>query len=151
MDDFDRRLLRELQEDSGRPIAVLAERIGLSPSACHRRVRLLEERGIVSGYRATLDPAALGLTMEVFVDISLQAQDEPAFSAFEAAVTRYPEILECWLVAGRADYHLRIMAADMADFDRIHRGVLTRLPGVASMQSRFALRRIKDWRGYPIR
>lgn len=150
MDEFDRRILRRLQADSGRPIAALAEEVGLSTSACHRRVRLLEEQGVVAGYGARLAPEALGLTIEVFVDISLSGQDEKTLAAFERAVDRYPEILECWLTAGRADYHLHIMARDMADYDRIHRHVLSRLPGVASMQTRFALRRIKAWRGYPV-
>ena len=151
MDETDCRLLRRLQLDSSRPIAALAEDVGLSTSACHRRIRLLEEAGTIRGYTATIDPAALGLTMEVFVDISLMAQEERTLDAFERAVARAPEILECWLTAGEADYQLRLMAADMADYDRIHRTVLARLPGVSSMQSRFALRRIIAWRGYPIR
>lgn len=148
MDSFDRRIITLLQAESNRPVAAIAEDIGLSPSACHRRIKLLEERGVITGYRAEIDPRALGLTVEVFVYISLSAQDEPTLAAFEAAVCRYPEILECWLTAGQADYQLRLMAADIDDYDRLHRRVLARLPGVASMQSRFALRRIKPWRGY---
>ena len=150
MDEFDRRLLRLLQADSARPIAEMAERVGLSPSACHRRIRALESAGVIAGYRAVLDPAALGLTLEVFVEIALSSQSEAMLRTFEDAVERAPEILECWLTAGRADYQLRLTARDMADYDRIHRGVLARLPGVASMHSRFALRRIKPWRGYPV-
>jgi DNA-binding Lrp family transcriptional regulator len=150
MDELDRGILTRLQADSGRPVAALAEEVGLSTSACHRRVRLLEEKGLVAGYAARLDPDALGLTIEVFVDISLSGQDEKTLDAFERAVERHPEILECWLTAGRADYHLHIMARDMGDYDRIHRQVLSRLPGVASMHTRFALRRIKPFRGYPV-
>ena len=150
MDDFDLSLLRLLQTDSARPIAELAERVGLSTSACHRRIRALEQSGVILGHRAELDPRRLGLTMEVFVEISLSGQGEAMLAAFEAAVVRAPEILECWLTAGRADYQLRLMARDMEDYDRIHRLVLARLPGVASMHSRFALRRIKPWGGYPV-
>ena len=150
MDAFDRKILRLLQADSARPVAELAERVGLSPSACHRRVKLLEQAGVIAGYRAELDPAALDLTLEVFVEISLSGQSEAMLAAFEEAVTRAPELLECWLTAGRADYQLRLVARDMADYDRIHRQVLARLPGVASMHSRFVLRRIKGWQGYPV-
>lgn len=149
-DAVDARILNRLQADSARPIATLAEEVGLSPSACHRRVKLLECAGVISGYRAALSPEALGLRLEAFVDVSLVGQDEGTLTAFEAAADRTPEILECWLTAGHADYHLRIMATDMADYDRIHRTCLSRLPGVASMQSTFALRRIKGWKGYPV-
>lgn len=150
MDQIDARILSRLQADSARPVAALAEEVGLSASACHRRVKLLEEAGVITGYRAALDAEALGLTLEAFVDISLSGQDEATLSAFEAAAARTPEILECWLTAGQADYHLRVMAKDMADYDRIHRTRLSRLPGISSMQSTFALRRIKGWKGYPI-
>lgn len=150
MDRFDRQILYCLQRDSTRSIATLAEEIGLSTSACHRRIRLLEDSGVIESYSARLDPAAIGLTLEVFVEISLSGQDEKTLGAFETTVVRYPEILECWLTAGGSDYHLRLMAADMADYDRIHRSVLASLPGVASMQTRFALRRIKKFQGLPI-
>lgn len=148
MDEFDRRILERLQEDSARPVAVLADEIGLSPSACHRRIKLLEERGVIAGYRARVNPHALGLALEVFVEISLSGQDEKTLEAFETAVAHYPEILECWLTSGGSDYQIRLMVADMADFDRIHRTALSRLPGIASMHSRFVLRRIKDWHGF---
>jgi DNA-binding Lrp family transcriptional regulator len=150
MDGFDAKILAALQRDSAPPIAALAERVGLSPSACHRRVKLLEEAGIIAGYRAALDPAALGLTLHVFVDITLASQGETALEAFERAVGRHPEILECWLVSGEADYHLRVAASDMADYEHIHRACLARLPGVASIRSTFALGRVKDWTGYPV-
>jgi DNA-binding Lrp family transcriptional regulator len=150
-DAFDLRILAALQRDSAPPIATLADAVGLSPSACHRRVKLLEDSGVIAGYRATLDAEALGLTLQVFVDITLAAQSEASLEAFERAVSRYDEILECWLVSGDADYHLRVAATDMADFERIHRACLARLPGVASMRSTFAIRRAKPWSGYPVR
>lgn len=149
-DAFDARILRALQRDSTPPIATLAEHVGLSASACHRRIRLLEEAGVIAGYRAALDRQALGLSLLAFVNIRLNSQSQDALEAFEKAVSAAEEILDCWLTSGDADYELRVAAADMADFDRIHRTRLARLPGVASIRSTFALRRIKPFRGYPI-
>ncbi|MGB0659849.1 MAG: Lrp/AsnC family transcriptional regulator [Mangrovicoccus sp.] len=150
MDRIDRQILKYLQRDSAASMQDMAQEVGLSGSACHRRVRALEAAGLIRGYRAELDPEAMGLTIEVLVQITLTVQDEAALDAFEQAVTRAPEVLECWLLAGQADYMLRIMAEDMADYDRIHRHCLSRLPGVASMQSSFSLRRIKPWQGYSL-
>lgn len=150
MDQFDQKLLKILQQDSARPISAIAEDIGLSTSACHRRIRLLEERGIIAGYAAHIDPKAVGLTLEVFVEISLSGQDSKKLGDFERSVDLYPDILECWLIAGGSDYLLRLMAEDMADYDRIHREVLARLPEVASMRTRFALRKIKKFSGHAL-
>ena len=147
MDEFDRKILTHLQMDSSRPIAVLAEEVGLSTSACHRRIRMLEDKGVIQGYRAELDMAELGLDLEVFVEISLSGQDVATLEAFDAAVIRHHEILDCWLTAGHSDYLLRLLAEDMNDYERLHRSVLARLPGVASMKSRFVLRRIGEKRG----
>jgi DNA-binding Lrp family transcriptional regulator len=151
MDQLDARLLTLLQRDSSPTMAELAARVGLSQSACHRRVRMLEADGFISGYVAKLDRSALRLTIEVFVDITLASQSEESLEAFERAVDRYDEILECWLTSGDHDYHLRVAARDMQDFDRIHRNCLARLPGVSAMRSTFALRSIKPWSGYPVR
>lgn len=150
MDNFDRRLLEILQKDSTRPISVVASEIGLSTSACHRRVRLLESRGVISGYSAQVNPEVLGLRLEVFVEISLSGQDGKTLDDFERSVALYPDILECWLTAGGSDYHLRLMASDMSDYDRIHRTVLSRLPAVAAMKTRFALRKIKHFSGHAL-
>lgn len=150
MDRIDRRLLRLLQRQSDRPIADIAAEIGLSPSACHRRIRLLEARGVIRGYAARLDPQALGLAVQAFVEISLTSQSVATLDAFESAVRRHEDILECHLTSGSADYLLRVIARSMEDYDRIHRHVLARLPGVASMQTIFALRAIQPFRGYPV-
>lgn len=150
MNDADARILRALQENSASPLSELAGKIGLSPSACHRRVKLLEERGVITGYSARLDQRALGLEIMVFVDISLHSQSEEALTAFEDAVGRLGDILECHLTTGEADYSLRIAARSVRDYDRIHREGLSRLPGVASMKTSFSLRSIKPWRGYPV-
>ena len=150
MDRIDLKLLDALQRDSARPIAQLAELAGLSPSACHRRIRLLEEQGQIAGYSARLDPQRLGLKLLVFVEITLAAQSREAMDRFEAAVANYDDILECQLTSGQGDYQLRIAARDLEHFDRIHRDCLSRLPGVSGMRSSFAIRQIKRWSGYPI-
>ena len=150
MDQADARILRALQRDSSRPVAELAAEVGLSASACHRRVKLLEDSGVISGYAARLDRSALGFPVQVFVEITLSSQSQEALTAFETAVTRFDEILECHLTTGQADYLLRVVARDVADYDNIHRNCLARLPGVSSMQTIFVLRSIRDWQGYPI-
>ncbi len=132
-------------------MAAIAERAGLSLSACHRRVKLMEAAGIIEGYGARLDAKALGLEIEVFVEISLNSQAQDALEKFEQAVMSYSEILECKLTSGASDYILRIVAHNVADYDRIHRQTLAKLPGVASMRSIFTLRSIKSWRGLPLR
>ena len=120
----------------------MSERIALSPSACHRRVQRLEEEGFIAGYVALLDARRMGRPTTVFVEITLQAQSDEVLDAFEQAVARVPDILECHLMAGTADYLLKIMAEDTEDFARIHRQYLTRLPGVAQMHSSFSLRTV---------
>ena len=149
-DKIDKIILAELQKNSQQPIADLAAKAGLSPSSCHRRVKLLEEAGTITGYTATLDRAALGLANEFFVEVSLSAQTEEAFEKFEKAVQRVPEILECHLMSGQFDYLLRVVAADATDYERIHRSRISRLPGVQRIQSALALRTIKPWAGYPV-
>lgn len=150
MDRADAALLKELQQNSSRSLGELSERVGLSQSACHRRVRALEEQGLIAGYGARLDPRKIGLNLHIFVQISLESQSREAMDRFEAAVLRFDEILECHLMAGSADYVLRVSAADIEDYDRIHRNCLSRLPGVSAMQSGFSIRPIKNWTGFPI-
>lgn len=151
MDRADSALLKALQADSALSIADLAEKVALSPSACHRRIKALEQAGIIAGYGARLDPRKLGLTVEVFVEITLTSQSREAMDRFEQAVADFDDILECHLMSGSADYILRVAAADLAQFDSIHRDCLARLPGVSAMRSSFSLRRIKQMRGYPVR
>jgi Lrp/AsnC family transcriptional regulator, leucine-responsive regulatory protein len=150
LDKIDRIILLELQKNAQRPIAELALKAGLSPSSCHRRVKLLEAAGTIRNYVANVSRAALGLSNEFFVEISLTAQTEEAFEKFEKAVQRVPEILECHLMSGQFDYLLRVVASDTADYERIHRSRLSRLPGVQRIQSALALRTVKAWAGYPI-
>lgn len=149
-DKIDKIILSELQKNAQRPVAELASKAGLSPSACHRRVKLLEEAGAITSYTANLDRAKLGFANEFFVEVSLQSQTEEASERFEKAVQRLPEILECHLMSGQFDYLLRVAATDAADYERIHRSRISRLPGVQRIQSALALRTVKAWAGYPI-
>jgi Lrp/AsnC family transcriptional regulator, leucine-responsive regulatory protein len=150
IDKTDKIILVELQKNAQQSINDLAAKSGLSASSCHRRVKLLEEAGIVTRYTATLDRAALGFSNEFFVEISLTAQTEEAFEKFEKAIQRVPEILECHLMSGQFDYLLRVVAIDAADYERIHRSRISRLPGIQRIQSSLALRTVKGWVGYPI-
>ena len=149
-DKSDKIILSQLQQRATMPIAELAEKAGLSASSCHRRVKLLEESGVITGYAAQLDGRALGLANDFFVEVSLAAQTEEAFEKFEKSVQRVPEILECYLMSGQFDYLLRVAAADATDYERIHRTKLARLPGLQRLQSSLALRAVKKWSGYPV-
>ncbi len=150
MDRIDRKILERLQRDSTQPISALAEQVGLSPSACHRRVKALETSGIIRGYVAQLDPQELGLKQQAYVEITLTSQSRDAMDRFEEAVAGFDDILECRLMSGNADYLLRVAASDLAQFDAIHRNCLARLPGVSAMRSSFVIRTIKRWSGYPM-
>lgn len=150
IDRTDKIILTQLQRQGNMALAELAEKAGLSASSCHRRVKLLEQHGIITGYSAALDRKSLGLTNEFFVEVSLAAQTEEAFEKFEKQVQRVPEILECHLMSGQFDYLLRVIAKDAEDYERIHRTKLARLPGIQRIQSSLALRTVKDWGGYPV-
>ena len=142
LDPTDRRILKVLQREGRISNADLSERIALSPSACHRRVQRLESDGFIAGYAALVDPRRVGKPTTVFVEITLNGQSDEVLDAFEKAVARIPDLLECHLMAGSADYLLKLVAEDTEDFARIHRQYLARLPGVAQMQSSFSLRTV---------
>lgn len=142
LDTIDRRLLSVLQKRGRISNADLAELVNLSASACHRRVQRLESDGYIKGYVALLNAQKMGVPATVFVEITLSTQSNDVLDAFETAVARIPDVLECHLTAGTADYILKIVAENTEDFARIHRQYLTRLPGVAKMQSSFALRTV---------
>lgn len=150
LDDRDRAILRALMRDGRIANADLAEKVSLSPSACLRRVRLLEEAGFIAGYAMVPDPVRIGLAGVAFVSITLDQQGRAALDAFEKAVTRHPEILECYLLAGAADYMVRIAYRDAAHFERIHTEILTQLPGVTRVQSTLTLRTVKKTTHLPI-
>jgi len=150
LDRIDRHILSLLQVDGRIANADLADAVGLSASACLRRVRMLEDSGVIDRYVALLDQTRIGRRMNIFVEISLTSQSNEVLTRFEQAVARSPEIMECHLMAGDADYLLRITAADPIDFERIHRDHLARLPGVSRMRSSFAIRTISRSTAYPL-
>ncbi len=142
IDDIDIRIITALQDDGRLSNVSLAEHVGLSPSACLRRVQILEERGILEGYTALVNATTLGWGTHVIVAITLDRQSGEHLDSFEDAVAGCPDVMECYLMAGDADYVLRVMARDAADYERIHKEQLSRLPGVARIQSSFALRQV---------
>jgi Lrp/AsnC family leucine-responsive transcriptional regulator len=150
IDDTDRRILNVLQRNGRVSNAELADQVNLSASACHRRVQRLEQDGIIRNYVAMLDPRKIGVPATIFVEITLSTQADEVLEAFEKAVSRIPDVLECHLMAGSADYILKVVAENTDDFARIHRQYLTRLPGVAQMQSSFALRTVFKTTALPL-
>jgi Lrp/AsnC family leucine-responsive transcriptional regulator len=150
LDTTDRRILAALQRKGRMSNAELSEKINLSPSACHRRVQRLESEGFIRDYVALLDARKLGMPTTVFVEITLSGQADEVLDAFEKAVARIPDVLECHLMAGTADYILKVVAENTDDFARIHRQHLARLPGVAQMQSSFALRTVFKTTALPV-
>ena len=150
LDSTDRRLLSELQRKGRISNSDLAEKVNLSASACHRRVQRLEAEGYINEYVALLDARKMGVPATIFVEITLSTQADEVLEAFEKAVQRIPDVLECHLTAGAADYILKVVAEDTEDFARIHRQYLTRLPGVAKMQSSFALRTVFKTTALPV-
>jgi DNA-binding Lrp family transcriptional regulator len=150
-DRTDNLILAALQRNGRLSNRELAERVHLSESACLRRLRALEEAGVVSGYAAQVNQARVGLPGNVFVSITLNRQEQADLAAFEEAVVRVPEVMECYLMTGQQDYLLRVVVTDPADFERLHSQHLTRLPGVARVQSSFALRTVRKGGELPLR
>ena len=150
LDQTDRRILSVLQKRGRMSNADLSEEVNLSASACHRRVQRLESEGFIRDYVALLDPRKLRVPATVFVEITLSGQADEVLDAFEKAVARIPDVLECHLMAGTADYILKVVAENTDDFARIHRQHLARLPGVAQMQSSFALRTVFKTTALPV-
>jgi Lrp/AsnC family transcriptional regulator, leucine-responsive regulatory protein len=150
IDRTDQRILGLLQQDGRLSNVDLAERIGLSPSPCLRRTRLMEVQGIIRGYHAAVDQVKVGLPVSVFVSVKLEKQREEAMQRFEAAVRRFPEVLECYLMTGTRDYLLRVVARDLGDYERFLKATLTRIDGVASIESSFALAQVKHTAVLPI-
>jgi Lrp/AsnC family leucine-responsive transcriptional regulator len=151
LDRTDNLILITLQRDGRLSNRELAERVHLSESACLRRVRALEESGVIDGYTALVNQGKVGLPGNVFVSITLNRQEQADLAAFEAAVTRVPEVMECYLMTGQQDYLLRVVVSDPSDFERLHSQHLTRLPGVARVQSSFALRTVRKGNELPLR
>ena len=151
LDGVDRAILDLLQEYGRLANVDLADAVNLSPSACLRRVRRLEEEGFINQYVALINPSRVGMGTNVFVEITLSSQAEEALDAFEIAVTKRPEIMSCHLMAGDFDYLLRVVIDDVADYEALHRTHLAQLPGVARLVSSFALRPVCDRTAYPLK
>ena len=151
LDRYDRAILRLLQQDARITNTLLAGKVNLSESACLRRVRALEESGLIEGYTALIDQHKAGFPVNVFVSITLDRQSQSGLEAFETAVRKVPEVMECYLMSGEYDYLLRVVLADTADFERLHSQHLTRLPNVARVHSSFALRTVQKSRELPVR
>ena len=143
LDDIDRKILAVLQADGRISLADLSAKVGLSPSPCLRRIRILERDGIIARYVAVLDQGKVGLPVSVFVSIKLESQREQALERFNKAIAKWPEVLECYLMTGPRDYLLRIVVADLSAYERFLKQKLTRLNGVGSIESSFALEQVK--------
>lgn len=142
LDSIDRKILREVVQDARISQMALAEKVGLSPTACTRRLGSLEKKGIVRGYAAEVDAAELGYMMTVHVHITLDKQSEDALSAFERVIAQCPDVVSCYLMSGNDDYLVHVQARDMQDYERIHKQHLSRMPGVSRLHSSFAMRTV---------
>ncbi|MBO9419800.1 Lrp/AsnC family transcriptional regulator [Labrenzia sp. R4_2] len=144
LDAFDIQILRELRRDGRISIQDLSERIGLSATPVARRLRQLEDQGIITGYCALIDEMKLGYEVSVFVSVQLDKQVDAALDQFEAAIQAFPEVVDCWLMTGNRDYLLRVATTGLAAFEAFLTGKLTKVPGVANIESSIPLRRVKS-------
>lgn len=144
LDESDVRILRRVARDGRISIQALGEAVGLSPTPVARRLKRLEDTGVITGYAAVIDEAALGFEVSVFVSVKLDKQVDDALSTFEAAIATLPEVVDCWLMTGNRDYLLRVVTRNMADFEKFLVGRLTKVKGVAEIESSIPLRRVKS-------
>lgn len=149
-DPTDWRILGRLQDDARISNVELARAVNLSPSPCLKRVRALEESGIISRYAALLDPLKLGLTVSVFIQVSLEKQMRNALDVFESSVLARDEVMECYLMTGDADYLVRVVVPDVQSLERFIVDYLAKIPGVASIKSSFALKQVKYKTALPL-
>ena len=150
LDRTDRRILAAIQDDSRISNADLARKVDLSPSPCWRRLRALEQAGVIRQHVSLLDAEAVGLPVSVFVSVSLEKQVEENLERFEAAVAERPEVMECYLMTGEADYLLRVVVPDLRSFERFVLQQLSRIPGVANIKSSFALKQVRYKTAIPL-
>lgn len=150
MDDADLRILRVLQADPQLPVTAIAERAGLSHTPCWRRLKRMEADGVILGRAVLLDAKQLGLAVNVFAALRLKQHDEDTLEALEAAVCDHPQIVECFSMSGESDYTIRVIARSIEDYEHFLKKVLLHLPGVASVNSSFALKCVKMTTGLPI-
>lgn len=150
LDEIDRHILSLLQENARLSIVELANQVGLSASPCARRVKLLEARGVIRRHVSLLDATRVGLPVSVFVSVTLERQIESALQRFEEAVSSYPEVMECYLMTGTSDYMLRVVVPDLEAYQRFLLDRLTQIPGVANIQSSFALKQVQYKTALPL-
>lgn len=150
LDTVDLKILAVLQVDGRISINDLAGKVGLSPSPCLRRVRILEKSGVIARYVAVLDQRAAGLPVSVFISVKLEKQKEDLLDKFAKTIARWPEVLECYLMTGPRDYWLRVVVPDLAAYERFLKTKLTRLEGIASIESSFALEQVKYTNVLPV-
>lgn len=147
---IDRRILRALQEDGRMTIQAIADRVGLSASPCLRRIRQMEDAGIIAAYSAVVDQKAVGLPVSVFISIKLERQRAEELDRFGEAIAGWPEVMECYLMTGQFDFLLRVVCADLAAYEAFLREKLTQVAGVSSIESSFSLGQVKYSRVLPI-
>lgn len=150
LDQIDRKIIKALQDNARLSSQELSERVGISTSPCWRRVRALEETGVITRYVTLVDPEALGLSISIFTNVSLDKQIETALETFQKAVRRRPEVMECYLMTGDFDYLLRVVVGSLHDYERFLLDHLTKIPGVASIKSSFALKQVKYTTALPV-
>ncbi|MDH5453509.1 MAG: Lrp/AsnC family transcriptional regulator [Paracoccaceae bacterium] len=148
MDQIDRNILSVLQLDGQISMARLSDQVGLSLSACHRRVKMMETNGVISGYAARLNRKAVGLEIQVFIEVKLTSQRKDDITSFEAAVKQMPEILECHLISGEFDYLIRLAARNTDAYENLYRNRLSLIPSVAQMKTLLSLSAVKEYRGF---
>ena len=148
MDRLDYKILSILQKDGQISMARLSEQVGLSLSACHRRVKILESDGMISHYAARLNRKRIGLEIQVFIETKLTSQRRDDIAAFESAIAEMPEVLECHLISGEFDYVMRVAARNTEDYETLYRERLTLIPSVAQMKTLLCLSTVKEFRGF---
>jgi len=149
IDGIDRNILTELQSNCRQSVAEIADKVGLSPSACHRRIGILENKGVIERYAARLNAEKLGFNMTFYVEVSLEGQSEKILSEFESSALFRPEVLECHLMTGDADYLIKVAAPSTEDYERIYRRTIAALPHVSRIKSSLVMKTVKRWYGYP--
>jgi DNA-binding Lrp family transcriptional regulator len=150
LDEIDRKILNVLQRDGRRANTDLAKEVGLSPSPCLRRLHILEESGVVARYVALLNPAAIGMNLEIFVRVTLDRQDTESVNAFTSHILKAPKVLDCHMLAGDCDFLLRVVAADLTEYQDFVMNHLSQIPGVRNVRTEVPLQTIKKTTEYPL-
>lgn len=148
MDAIEKRILSVLQKSGNISMAQLSEQVGLSLSACHRRVKILENSGLISNYQARLNRRAIGLALQVFIEVKLNSQQKDSIMAFEAAIKDMPEVLECHLISGEFDYLMRLAVTDTEAYEDLYRNRLSLIPSVSQMKTLISLSTVKEFGGF---